>query len=101
MSMKAIRQKIREKTGNKALSAMTPWNALREVETTPKGWSNYFRHSICGQPFARTWEYDDKRLGLMHSRWKQKEHTGRYKDLKLLGLKLPSPPPQNIYKRHV
>ena len=31
MSMKAIRQKIREKTGNKALSAMTPWNAL-------KGW---------------------------------------------------------------
>ena len=30
-SLKAIRQKIREKTGNKALSAMTPWNAL-------KGW---------------------------------------------------------------
>ena len=77
-SLKAIRQKIKDKTGNKALSAMTPWNALREVETTLKGWSNYF----------------------MHSRWKQKEHTGRCRDLKLLVLKLPSPPPQNIYKRH-
>ena len=99
-SLKAIRQKIREKTGNKALSTMTPWNALKEVETTLKGWSNYFKHSICGQPFARTWEYADKRIGLMHSRWKQKEHTGKYKNLELLGLKLSSPPPQNIYKRY-
>ena len=52
------------------------------------------------QSFARTWEYGDMRLGMMHSRWKQKEHTGKYKDLELLGLKLPSPPPQNIYKRY-
>ena len=48
---------------------------MKEIETTLKGWSNYFRHS----------------------RWKQKEYAGRYKNLELLGLKLPSPPPQNTY----
>lgn len=33
-------RKIREKTGNKAQSTMTLWNALKEVETAFKGWSN-------------------------------------------------------------
>ncbi|MHB8397295.1 MAG: group II intron reverse transcriptase/maturase [Thermoplasmataceae archaeon] len=36
-SQKAIRQKIKEKTGNRALSTMTPWNAMKEVETTLEG----------------------------------------------------------------
>jgi hypothetical protein len=31
-SQETIRRKIKEKTGNKALSAMTPWIAMKEVE---------------------------------------------------------------------
>ena len=59
-SLKAIKQKIREKTGNKALFAMTLCNALWEAESILKGWVKYFRHSTCGKPFARRWGSAEK-----------------------------------------
>ena len=74
-----------------------PMECPEGVETTLKGWFNYFRRSICGQPFARTWEYADKRIGLMHSRCKQRVHRQTQKDLELFGLKLSS---QNTNKRY-
>lgn len=99
-SGKVIRKKISEKTGRKALSTVTPYEALEDVKTILRGWSNYFRHSMCGTAFVSIWTYTDKRIGYMHSRWKQRERIGRYGNLKRLGLILPPPPSQDIYRRY-